>query len=382
MNKPNRREFVAGALVLAGCGAGVVNDAGPEVEGAPNVDSGEQYYGQGDTLPGEDEMSNSLDDAADPVILFTTCVVEAGGNGSPDVAKLTNPDHLPMEILEIRFRIYPTDTSVGSYSAITGMAIGVKMDLGSIPVVDADFPISLFGSVRDSYEFGQSELTPSRAIPMTFAWRLAHPLYVPAGATLAPSFTHLGQSAFPVNVDVVYIARLATGAKPAVVRVPWVTKYTSKSFDISQAAPADKDSSNSLDIANPFSVPLFLSRLVGRVSIFQNEATSSSVGRSDNVVYEDPMQFRNRLAKMTVRSSRGADIIRTPTAIGTVFPANWRAWETPGEWQIQPGEFYNVKLTSVVVPDVFATSAYVSRAQVSVGLVGYREVPRNMVGVP
>lgn len=371
-----RRAVLVGAGgVVAGCGRPALCPADGPPEDAPL-----EFSGAGATDPEVQEMGDPFS-FADPVILYASTRVEAGGNGAVDSTLLMNPEGRPMELLEARFRVYPDSSGENDYRALTGMAIGVKMDLGNIPVVDADFPVSLFGTVRDSYEFGpviSPADTEISTIPTTYSWRLAHPLFIPAGATLLPVFSHLGQSAAPVNVDVMYLARVVDGFRPDIVKVPWATKYTSKSFTLAEDEPATSDASTSLDIINPFAVPLKVLRLTGRCSIFQNAAITTGAVTVANTIYEDPVQFRSRLATVQIRSSRGADIARYPVPLDGLFPFNWRAWEFPGTWEIQPSEFYNVKLSAAANPDEFATAEFVSRAQVSVGLIGYREIPRKM----
>jgi hypothetical protein len=75
-----------------------------------------------------------------------------------------------------------------------------------------------------------------------------------------------------------------------------------------------------------------------------------------------------------MRSSRGYDIVRTPTSLGSLFPNNWRVWDVPGNWRMAPGEFYKIRLALAAVGETVAT-ARAGQLQFSVGMTGYRDVP-------
>ena len=133
----------------------------------------------------------------DPLVLFASCdCPPAPGEISPNTLSLKEPHNLPMEILEVRFRVYPLNGGPQNpvpfmFQSITGQGIGVKMDLGNIPVVNSAVPINCFSTARDSadqstqtfipYLFGPPDLaypqtlvvstdpvTGQTAVPMTY----------------------------------------------------------------------------------------------------------------------------------------------------------------------------------------------------------------------
>lgn len=340
----------------------------------------------------------------DPLVLFASCdCPPAPGEVSPNVLSLKEPHNLPMEILEIRFRIYPLNggpntTSPFAFQTITGQGVGVKMDLGNIPVVNSAVPLNCFSSARDSGDQSVQSLigttlaqalsysqdlavstdgnTGQTAIPMMYSWRLKYPLYVPPGAVLSPTFSALGQNHFPVRIEVTYHARTReAGYKPkGKIMVPWVTSFTSKAFNQVGEEPAGSDNSIETDLVNPFSVPLEISRLVGVQALVVNG--TNALGDAT----EDSSDHRFRLSTDKIRSSRGDDIARTPINFGGLFPFNWRAWDIPGNWTLAPGEFYQLEV-DVDPVDYPVGDDSVGRAQYSVGLIGYRGINADAVGV-
>jgi len=317
---------------------------------------------------------------SDPLIFTAQTVVNTGAGGSVNTAALANPHGMPMELLEVRFRVFPANDLSDTFNRVTGQAIGVKMDMGNIPIVDSAVPISQFGSFRDSSENGSEQFALANdlsvlATPTVYYWRLKYPLYVPAGAVVVPSFEHLGQNPFPVNVEVVYICRTVPEGQriPSRVMVPWVGSYNSKSFTQLTDEPGSSDQSSELDLLNPFRVPLEITKLTGRCTL-----VAYTPELNQNAALEEIMQYRSRLATVRIRSSRGDDVVRTPTPFNGLFPYGWRAWDIAGNWLMRPGEFYKVRID--VAPVDYETIPFPEstvnpgRVQFSMGLIGYRSI--------
>ncbi len=321
---------------------------------------------------------------SDPLIFTAETLVNSGAGGSVNTAALTNPHGMAMELLEMRFRIYPFNDASNTFAKLTGQAIGVKVDMGNVPIVDSQVPISMFGSFRDSSEAGSrivSQLDATgTAVPSAYKWRLKYPLYVPAGAVVVPSFEHLGQNPFPVKVQVIYICRtVPEGQKmPARVMVPWVGSYNSASFDQLTDAAAGSDYSSELDLLNPFKIPLEITKLTGRAALVTTDAAGLTEGT------EELLAFRSRLATVRIRSSRGDDVVRTPTPFNGLFPLGWRAWDIAGQWLMRPGEFYKVRVDVAAVDFDTSTEDNESlvnpgRVQFSFGMIGYRSISTKAV---
>lgn len=330
---------------------------------------------------------NQLPVLSDPLIFTAEAIVNTNAGGSINTAALANPHGMPMELLEMRFRVAPNnnETDSTSFNAVTGQSIGVKMDLGNIPIIDSGVPISQFSSFRDTSEFGSQQFSPSpadnpRVVPNSYFWRLKYPLYIPAGGVAVPSFEHLGQNPFPVKVAVIYICRtIPSGMKtPSRLMVPWVGSFNSKAFDQLTDTPASSERSSELDLLNPFKVPLEVVKITGRATLIRGGGEFSG-GPIPDIAIEEIMQFRARLATVRIRSSRGDDIVRTPTPFNGLFPLGWREWGIAGQWLMRPGEFYKARLDVAAMDFVTSTAdneslAFPGRVQFSMGLVGYRAI--------
>jgi len=333
-------------------------------------------------------MAAPVEQAAytNPVVLYGSVVANPNSDAPVPNAALANPFGLPMEILEIRFKLTPLPGAANPDVApvITGLGLGVKMDIGKIAVVDAYVPVGDLGSSRDSYDNQpasyESVDSTVLVLPTTYGWRLKYPLFVPAESALACVVRPLGQNQYPVRVDVAYIGRTWDVRRPlpSTVKVPWVVSYESKAFDYVTDAPAGSDQSADLDIVNPFGTQLEIARFGGRVAALYNKVSVGGDTSADLLV-EEPILYREQLGAIRVRSSRGFDIIRTPTAFGGVFPFNWRAWDMAEKWFMAPREVYKVRLDVAANPDTVATEPEPNQAQVqfSLGLTGYRDVPTS-----
>lgn len=374
MTKGNQRGLSRREVIVGGVTAAVVASCD-----VPHIDDGlvPVAYWQED----EDMTAPLPPNLTQPLVMWASIVAPPNSDSPVPNELLMNPYGLPMEILEVRFRVYPITPSGTNFPTLNGMGLGVKMDLGKAQVVDAGVPVSLLGNVRDSYEgqakvYGNPDDGTVFAYPTTYSWRLKYPLFVPAGGVLACVFTPMGQNVYPVNVDVAYIARTwdMTRPQPAKTKVPWVASYQSKVFDYETGAAAAFDVSPTLDMLNPFGVPLELQRLTGRASLTQSTAGAGATGQFSGVtnsIVEDVTEFHTTYSQLRLRSSRGFDLIRTPAPFGGFFPANWRAWDVPEKWFMAPQEFYRAQLS---VSAISGTVSYLARAQFAMGMVGYREV--------
>lgn len=403
--RPSRRGFLAASsAVVAGCGRTSFFD----YEDLGRVDGWSVWP---KTLPewldhpvigpvanwegSEDDVNN----IGDPIILTASTVLAPGAVGSPNLASLSNPYGLPMELLEVRFSVAPTDTDITSFRAITGLGIGVKMDLGSIPVVDVDVPLSCFGSYRDcskpvdpynvasTTDASQWLPDPNVAVPNnvnTYWWRLKYPLYIPGGTTLNASFHHMSQEPVDAKVWVTYHCRVRPkGYKPNKLMVPWVCSFNSKAFNVVSEAPADSDESSELDLVNSFSEPLEVTRLVGSFSSILTAAGQATVNTASEVVnIPQPREY----TYVTARTSQGDDVIFNQTPWEALWPTAWRTWDMPDGTLFSPGEWLKVTLTRPSIDYVPDAAAAVGRVQFAVSMVGYREVGSSglasSVGVP
>lgn len=326
---------------------------------------------------------------SDPIILSAETRLEPGSSSGVNTAALKNPHGLPMELLWVRFGIYPilpdslADIEGSFTGALTGMVVGVKMDLGKLPIVDSGVPINTFGTARDDWDvlnfFFQE--TNVRIAHNIYTWRLKHPLYIPPGSTLVPLFQHYGQIPFPAVVRLTYMCRtLSAPKKDKKLWVPWVTSWRSKSFDFEASPNVDPtilyDESSELDIVNPFDVPVFVARFGGRQSLvspdtnYQNSETSVT-----EPSFAPLADSGDENIVLSIKSSTGDEIVKNDTHFGGLFPLNLKVWDIPGSWRMEPGEY--VKIRAKFMPDVNA--AVSGRVQVGVSAVGYRLVDAGRI---
>lgn len=325
----------------------------------------------------------------DPLVLFAETSLSTGAASSPNTAALVNPHALPMELLGVKFRIHTLNTTAAiggtSSESVSGLGVGVKMDMGKIAIVDAGVPVSLMSNARDDSEdgilgynvFSTSNLTTSSAIEaqvFDYLWRFKYPMYIPPAAVVTPLFSHLTQTPFKVRVGVTYYCRTYRQSRkePKEVWVPWVSKYISKSFDIATGAnAADTDKSSELDIRNPFaSGRVELQRITGRVNYY----VSGDNGTFPNTNYERGYADQiYQYLRMTMRGSRGDEIIRTPTLFGSLFGQAYKSWELGPCWYMHPNEHYLINLArdAFTGPNAAADTA---RMQVAVGAVGFQKL--------
>lgn len=364
-----RRHFLGGSLVfLSGCGRTALT---------------QQPDGALAQRPEEDDMPQPDAGLTQPIILWGSVVAQPNADAAVPNEQLANPFEVPIEVLGMRFRVYPKNVEDNESARLTGSGVKVKLDIGKAAVA-SDIPINLFGNVRESFENGQ-ELTNNGdafSFPTTYDWKLRYPLFVPPGKVLSAVFTPIGINKYPVNIDVMYLCRTWDTRRPIprVVKVPWATSFESKSFRNESDLPSDSDASSALDILNPFPVPLELSLVSGRCAALQLLVASQQGTVLDaDYIYEDPVFYRAVRSMLRMRSSRGFDLIRTPVPFEGVFPIGWRAWDIPDGWQMAPQEYYTARLdvsgTGADVP-----SSDVSQAQFAIGIIGYRDVEVASLG--
>lgn len=326
---------------------------------------------------GDDAPSDEYYDA---IVLYGSATVSPGAASGPNTAALANPHGLPMEINEVRVRIYPLNVNSTDFGTLTGLSVAMKFDMGAIAISDAHVPVSVTSNFREFLNLSGALIPQSDpnvvSTPAAYQWRLKYPLFVPTGAVLTPVFTHLGQNSFPVVVDVMYFGRnLPPDYKPPPqVMIPWLSAWNSKSYDNVANTSASGETSSELDIINPYSTPLEIARLTGDATLI-----SASPGTQTASIDQEDHVFR--LATLTIRGSRGDEIVRSPTVWNTLFPTDWFAWDIPGGWILRPGEFYKVTLRVAAVdytpaPD---SDAGVGRVQYSIGAVGYRPIDSRTV---
>lgn len=280
-------------------------------------------------------------DSGWPLVLSAEAVVPSQTTQRPPQLALMNPTGEPFKIHEIRFSL---KNSTATSNGITGATVACKLDLGSVAITNGFVPVWNFGRVI-SYD---------QDLNNQFVWRLAHPIYVPAGGLLAPNFQHLGQVTTSITARVTYLATPVAGPpRNRKIFLPWVTAYVGKAFVYNDA---DTDTSEETELLNPFDTDLRISRLIGRFNIF-----TSSTATNYSLVGGQLMTVRISL-------SNGDPLVRTETPFSQVFGWEGRAWEQRNTI-LRPKQFFQVFVTKTA-----ASEATGPTVQPFVSMVGYREM--------
>lgn len=291
---------------------------------------------------------------ATPIHLSASIVLNSGSSGSVSPAVLKNPMGQDMEILEIKFEL----SAVNAKSAGLGGTVLTSLALDALKITNAAVPLWGFGRAENLTGERKNSLNGATRGFLSYSWRLPRPLFVPAGSAVIPDFTHRGDIPDAVNVRVGYSARTVK-TKPRVVYIPWVARYISKSFDLSEAIT---DSSNELDLVNPHKEVLHLQRFTGRTMV-------QSVSGGTQTVAENNPLLTSRYLKMRMVDSYGRPVVRTFSPFGSVFAAGSRSWEMDNGAMLDPQSFYIVDLTKeAMAPEV------TSYGQAQIAVVGWREV--------
>jgi hypothetical protein len=360
--KLTRRTVVAGLGAVAACGSY------PE-----EFDDGLAASG-----PEDDEMPASVIPAkytpsqSFPLHLTASTNLAANSSGGVNAISLKSPSGEAMEILEVRFSItaVPTVSSTLSPAYSTyGAVIACKLDLGKYPLTNGYVPVALFGRSEELMaeqitDVGSSNLF--NAVCNEYAWRPPHPIYVPKGAVLVPTFQHRGITPFDLNVRISYAARLIPDGTPAPKRVmlPYVAAWGSGTFD---AAVTGTDRSTETDLVNPFKEPLYIQRMVGRViNVFV------ATNRVDEGITTPTETVPALLWNVRIVDSHGHPVVQKFTPFRLVFSSVTRSWDMDPSVTLAPMSFYSAYVRKDVLGGYPALNSLNTQAFISI--VGWRDV--------
>lgn len=299
-----------------------------------------------------------------PLHLSDSVIVQSGSSGTVNPAALKNPMGQDMELLEIKFELQ--SAFVGGSASALGGTISAELTMGGLKLTNEAIPVWGFGRAENLSAETQSGRTPDGASVgfIYYSWRLPRPLYIPAGDTVIPTFTHSGNIATPIGVRVGYSCRTTT--RPRIAYVPWVTKYISRSFN--PLEDAGVDASGPLNLVNPHDQVVYIQRFTGRT--LAKVVVSAS---SQPTVEADPISFGAKYLQMRMTDSYGRPIVRTFTPFRSVFSAGSRSWECDNGTILDPKSFYIVNLKKDAM--VLAATNEGSFGQAQITMVGWREIP-------
>lgn len=302
-----------------------------------------------------------------PIHMSGSIVLQPGASGSIPTSSLLNPIGMDMEILEIKFEISgtgnSTDPSVPTVqvSPCFGGTIACELLLGTIKLTNGAIPVWLFGRLENPGAQSDVQDIVSGTSYAYHSWRLPRPLFIPAGTTITPNFTHTGLVPDALNVRIAYSGR-SVSKQPKKIHVPWVASYVSKVFI--PVSTSGLDRSSDTDLINPSDDPLHLQRLTAHtINIFQAAGSQ---------ILEDgfPQFVASQAMKIRITDSFGRPIVRSFTTIQSVFSSATQSWEMDNGAIVDPHSFYIVdtRLTGSA-----ASIAAGLSTQMHIGMVGWHE---------
>lgn len=295
---------------------------------------------------------------ASPIHLSGSLVLRSGATGSIPEELLRNPMGQDMEILEIKFELSGGAIGGDSDPLPYGGTIWCELTMGGVKITNGAIPVWNFGRAENLD--GEVKIDSTDNISFgSYSWRLPRPLFVPAGATVVPSFVHTGLIPDSINVRIGYSARTVF-VQPKVVYMPWVAKFVSKAFN--PIAAADVDLSSEKDLANANDEVLHLQRFVGRAFYQRANGTVASESAAPG--------FSSRYLMVRMTDSYGRPIVRNYTPFRSVFGSLTRSWEMDNGAELDPRAYYTVNLRK----DAMAMAVAGGIGQVFISMVGWREL--------
>jgi hypothetical protein len=275
-----------------------------------------------------------------PLVLSAEATVPSQTTQRPPQLALMNPTGEAFKIHEVRWTL--TTAAI----RVTGCAIGCKLDLGQVAITNGFVPVWNFGRVI-SYD---------QDLSCQYSWRLAQPIYVPAGGVVEANFQNFGLVSDEITVRISYFCTAIpnTQRPPKRIFLPWVSAYIGKVFAY---GAEDADTSKENQLQNPFDTDLVISRLIGRFNFFTSSTqTNASL-------------FGANLLNARVSLSNGDPLVRTSTPFQQVFSEEGRSWEQKNTI-LKPKQYFQVFVEKASTTDTSSNTT----VQPFVSLVGYREM--------
>lgn len=330
--------------------------------------------------------------ASAPLVMHSETTVQPNSDAEFSAGPLTNSTGEAVYIYEVKFSIRPTDkviaSSTGSGKLVSGGQFAISMAIKD----QDDFGYSLTNNPVPIWSLGSPHNLKEEIININLQsvgsadrlsalahnhWKPDHPIYMPPGARFVPTVRSLGAFGSEAIVGI----SLVCGVTPSApmkdrYKLPWVGAYLSSSFEYN-ATGSDSSADNLL--ANPHNKNVFVERFVGRIhclnevllngvtfqSLRDDAGDASSVGVSGNNWY-------SRAFRVKMQDSAGNVLVRRSTLFRNVFCSSTRTWEC--KTVLPPQQYFNVDVEKSVLPTMTQTIGRSTRAQVSVAMIGWREV--------
>lgn len=301
-----------------------------------------------------------------PIHLSAAVQLQPGASSGVSSNALMNPMGQDMELLEMKFMVSTTLSTSTLLPQPFGGSIGVDLSLGNFKLTNGSVPVWGLGraenlAVETVAGFYDAVVT-NWFVACIYSWRLPRPMFVPAGAVVAPKFSHFGYVPNTLTVRVGYSARSVVKS-PRVSYIPWASTYSSKVFN--PITTASSDVSQEKNLLNDTGRTFNLQRFTGRTQFTSQAGTA----------YEaDPATFATRYLTLRMSDSYGRPLVRNYVPFRSVFGDITRSWELEEVGaQLDPGAYYRVLLKKATM--TMAGSQSLGQAQAFVTMVGWREEP-------
>lgn len=309
-----------------------------------------------------------------PVSFSAGATAIAAGQTVPlNLVNLQSGYRTPYWVDEIRMQVYSgSSVDAGTFGVQAGgYMMQFQFRTGNYAFSKTPIPMALYAPQYGASALIGQETGSLDIVGHSVRWVLPKPLFMAPGDQIQCNVTRLsGVGAYGgagFNADVAYVGRaLPPGTTGPNARcVPWVANYI---HDFANAY-----SETQAEFRNPFMVPLYVHRFVGRPG---SKSSTGAPDLSNGIAGGDfatqfnmlPTSTGIKYASVYIEDSLGYKIVAGPSnaysPVGCVFDTERCAW-TFGR-PLGPREQFNMK---------FATngSASGTNSVFGVGMVGYRE---------
>ncbi len=321
-----------------------------------------------------------------PLALRVSAELASGEQTAANTLSLQNQTGDPWEVHEFKFYMRPQSNTAGRAS---GGFIQAALAMDNFPITDGFVPT---WATAPANALDLERLSPNWVTWATNAnlfgagplamredgmyyWKLDHPLYVPPGSAIKTQFNHTGLDPTAIVVGLTASGRvLPSTARPASIRVPWVSCWQSQMYEV-LAAGGDPEQSPETQLNNPFGTELHAERFVGRINQVIQYISNSAQQSIVSDIFSGPFE---RLFRATHLDSTGNLVVPQAGSFRNVYGSRNRAWHV--RHTMPPGAYHRVTLTksavtagTVINPGAATDKVIGARAQVQVSLIGWRE---------
>lgn len=326
-----------------------------------------------------------------PLIVNSTQTMPVGGGTLlTDSGALQAPFRRPYLLKEIRFSFQGpsvTEDVNSGFPIHLGGLVQTRISLGKHYITNGFVPIWNLDSacqLRAESPFYGPALPDIAFNPFAtsfYRWIFAKPLFVPAGQVVhlellgkdVANSSPAGQNGLlaslggGVQVDVAYHGTLLdpNTVYPNYVEVPYVTCW------VDTTATTDVGVSSEFNLKNPFTVPLFVSKLVGRLLFGVTGATFATFHANATTLCDD---WLGNGPTVKLYDSFGYDIIREYIPFNEVFSVPFRTLKFKNT--LKPGEVIRAFVNNKTMPSTYLVGSSASTGVVPmISMIGHRMVP-------